>query len=215
MNEEIEDDPFADDEDVLAYRKEQAEYDEMLNECSVIFCKEFNLAETEEGPEISSFEIPKSLEKINTIYFFGSSDRDNTLTILLAEFQWFHNSPKFRSEDSDHCLFGYINLNKEFPQTFIYKETVKERIVNWFVKGDIDFKEHKKFSRNFHVVTKDKEKLTFLIGNKPLDILLPFPDMQIEISGTKCMFRVSQNTISIEETNQFVLLTKAMLKIFS
>ena len=85
-------------------------------------------------------------------------------------------------------------------------------MVDLFVKGDLDFKYQKKFSKKFHLVTKDKEKLVLLLENKPLDDLIQFPEMEVEICKKQCLFRLSENTMNMEEAKQFIGLTHCLLK---
>jgi len=206
-------DDFADDKDIQESRRLQAEYNKLIADCETMVCEEFNLQESEIEPDLSAFEIPKSIGTIDGEFLYYSPDNSSPFRAYLIAYQWSHHSSRNSASGNAHCWLGSIQLTKEFPLTFIYKETVKEKIVNWFVKGDVDFKEHKKFSGKFHVVTKDKEKLTWLLNNKPLDELTDFPEMEIEISGTECMFRVSKETIDIEPTKQFIQLAKKLIKI--
>jgi hypothetical protein len=103
-------------------------------------------------------------------------------------------------------LFGLFTLQKEFPLTYIFRETMKERIADFFVKADVDFKEQKKFSKAFHVVTKDREKLKLLFMGRQLDELAEFPEMEVEIKGKQCLFRASMGSIDEEEAEKFIKL---------
>jgi hypothetical protein len=108
-----------------------------------------------------------------------------------------------------------LRLSKEYPVTCIFKETLREKITDWFVKQDVDFVDQKKFSRKFHVVSGDKKKLGFLLFNKPLDELAAFPEMEAEINGNNCLFKISGNPVSPGETKQFIELAKKLYKILS
>lgn len=83
------------------------------------------------------------------------------------------------------------------------------------MKQDVDFKEQKKFSRKFHVVSQDKEKLQILFLNKPLDELAAFPEMEVEINGNNCLFKVSGNPMSVDGTRKFIELAKKLYKILN
>ncbi|HMK27479.1 MAG TPA: hypothetical protein VK483_15710 [Chitinophagaceae bacterium] len=215
--EEIQDvkDIFGDDEEIREGKKEAEEYFEMIKTCTEIINQEFSLKVAEQKPEIGSFEIIKTIRDIYDISFYSSADNSQQLTVLLVEYDPAHPKISISGDGEKHCLLGLIQTRKEFPLTYIYKETLKDRMVDWFVKGDVDFKNQKKFSNMFHVVTKDKEKLISLFDNKPLDDLARFPDLEIEISKTQCLFRLSENTIDLEESKQFILLTKSLIKIFN
>jgi hypothetical protein len=87
--------------------------------------------------------------------------------------------------------------------------------VNWLIKGDVDFKDYPLFSKKFHVVTKDKDRLNYLLYNKPLDELTEFPDMELEINGNQCFFRCSKQPMDQEITKEFVALGKLLLRVFN
>jgi len=82
----------------------------------------------------------------------------------------------------EECMLGLLSLNKEYPFTCIFRETLKEKINDWFVKQDVDFEEFKKFSDQFHMVSGDPSEIRSFLWNKPLDELTAFPEMEAEIN---------------------------------
>ena len=207
---------FDDDEEVQELRKMDDAYYAMVEKCSNILKQEFSLEETEQGPDIFSFEIFKPVANlVNDIIFYKSDSKSLSLIVALVTYHCPNRDKSESGTGEDDCLYGHITFNKEFPVTFIYKEKFRDRLVDWFVKGDVDFKGHTQFSRSFHLVTKDRDKLNFLLENKPLDKLTSYPDLEIEISGYSCFFRESNDTISTLQTTRFAQLTKLMFQIFS
>ncbi len=206
-------DDFANDPEVQEWRKMQAEYDKLIKDCTDILIQALSLVEIEETSDIESYELLRSV-KIVDYHSFKSTNEQLPVEILVSEYYWEHRTPKNVGSGHDHCLFGIITLSREHPLTYVYRETIKEKIVNWFVKGDVDFGDQKNFSNQFHVVTKDKDKLQLLWGNKPLDELIAFPAMELEINNNKCLYRSFKAPINEELTREFAELTKMLCRIF-
>lgn len=183
----------------------------MFDECVQIACSELSL-ESGEHEDISSFEIFRGIGKVLSIHSYQSM-QNGLLQASFIEYQWVHKGSRNSSSGTDHCLAGLLELRKTYPLTYIYKETFRDKLVDWFVKGDIDFKDQKQFSRSFHVVSKDREKLSQLLLGKQLDSFLDFPDMLVEINGNRCMFRTSDQPLSEEGTRQFTNLARTLRKV--
>lgn len=206
-------DDFAGDKEIQRMRRMEADYAKLLDDCVRITSEGLSL-EPANHEDIGAFEIFKSIPSPLFIDAYAST-RDGLLQASFIEYQWVHQSGKDgKSTGINHCLVGLLELRKSYPLTYIYKETFRDRLVDWFVKGDIDFKDQKKFSNHFHVVSKDRERLSQLLWSKPLDDFLAFPDMLIEVNGNRCVFRVSQEPLSEEEARQFVGLAGTIRNIF-
>lgn len=206
-------DDFAADKEIQRLRRIEADEAAFLDDCVRIVSEGLSL-EPADHEDITAFELFRSIPSPLSIDSYAAA-HNGLLQASLIEYQWVHQGGKGgRSTGTDHCLVGLQELNKSYPLTYIYKETFRDRLVDWFVKGDVDFKHQKKFSRSFHVVSKDKEKLSQLLWNKRLDDFLAFPNMLIEINGNRCVFRVSPEAVSEEEARQFVELAETIRKIF-
>ena len=94
------------------------------------------------------------------------------------------------------------------------KEGLKEKIIDFFLRYDLDFEYSPKFSSKFQLVTEDRARLQSLLAYKDLDILTAFPDMELELLNNTVLFRHSKKAISLEEVSLFCDLTKALLTIF-
>lgn len=207
-------DDFADDKDVQRARILRAEEEEFINDSIKTITEGLSLEPSEEKDDLGSFEIYRSIGKSpQVIDHFSSAAID--MQVFFVEYQWSRMGKYQRSTGFENCFIGLITLRKEYPLTYIYKEALRDKIVDWFVRGDVDFKECKAFSSKFHVVTKDKEKLSLLLLNKPLDEFIPFPDMLLELNGNRCMFRVSTMPLCDDEAAQFVELARTIRRILS
>jgi hypothetical protein len=209
----MEADDFANDKEIQRLRRIQKEHDEMISECVGLVSGEF-LLEPCSARELESFLMFKGLDSAGIVDSFRSTG-NFTLDIYLVQYRWTLHAGKIHNSGVEECFLGLLTLNKEYPATYIFKETLKEKITDWFVKQDVDFKTQKKFSRKFQVITQDKEKLKILLLSKSLDELAAFPQMEVEINGNDCLFRVSGNPITQDETRKFIELAKKLSKILS
>jgi hypothetical protein len=212
MNDETDD--FANDKEIQRLRKIQREQDELIEECVGIVSKEL-LLEEKECTDIASFTLFKSLGPSGIHNEFRSTLDHLDMEVYLVWYQWRLHSGKINNSGTDECFLGLLSLKKEYPLTCIFRESMRTIITDWFIKQDVDFEEQKKFSRQFHVISQDKDKLKSLLWNKPLDELADFPEMEVEISGKQCLFKVSGNPVNEQESIRFIHLAKKLAAILS
>jgi hypothetical protein len=206
-------DDFANDKEIQKARKEIKEMEQMVSQSIALICREFSMRHSF-PPPLESFLISNSLEDASVTNSYRSTKAEYPISLLSVEYCSVARMGKYSSQGHDFYFFGLIEMAKEFPLTYISRETIREKLVDLFVKGDTDFPGSKKFSSAFHVVTRDKDKLRILLLNKALDELLAFPDMEAELNGNTCMFRVSRNPVSQKEAGKFVTLARIMTKLF-
>lgn len=114
----------------------------------------------------------------------------------------------------DYYLMGSLRTKKSFPNTYVKKETISERIMNLFVPVDVDFNEAKLFSKRFNVITNDEEALRKCFNGLHLDALIDFPDMELEFRGHDLVFRNSRKALSREEAEEFRDMVKVLVRLF-
>lgn len=206
-------DDFANDKEILEHRAAIKAYEKMIDDSLSIIGQELKLT-TASHINLKGFHMFKSLSAIITSSM-KSVDQSYELRASLAEYTSSYPVPRNPNTGTDLYLFGHLVLKKNYPKTYIHKETIKEKIEDFFLKRDLDFPHSRKFSRKFQVMTEDKEGLHQLLQFKNLDPLTAFPDMEMELSGNTVLFRNSRSAISIEEATDFCKLSKALLTIFN
>lgn len=205
----FENDDFADDKDIVRRREVAAAFERMVDTCSAMLADKLSLGD-DIDENFEQFVLYKQLREPDTMYTKQSATLP--LQVSLVEI---HNVSARNGEHSrDYIVMGNLLLQREFPMTHIYQETVGARVADWFLKGDVDFKECKKFSRAFHVVSQDRERLRMLLSNKPLDELVKFPNLQLEIHGHSCVFRSSSDLVDEYHVAEFVDLAKTLQSVF-
>ena len=203
-------DDFIDDKEIQEARKEAQAYKQMIENSLSIIKNELNLQESSHK-NLKSFHMFKSL-KATLLDSFESRNFASRMIVSVAEYMSGFPTAKNSNTGYDNYLFGYMEISKEYPSTYICKESFQQKIVNLFLKNDTDFAEHRKFSGKFNVLTKDGKKLGDLFRFKDLDQLSIFPEMEIEIHGNECLFRNSRISLSPEQAIQFSDLAKMLCK---
>src|SRR5688500_12049172 len=205
-------DDFLNDKEIQKSRKEAEAYNRLINESLAVVKDELGLIKSSHT-NFKKFLMFKNLQPI-LIDSFRAQQAPLPLIMSVAEYRSAYPIPKNHNSGSDLYLFGSIGYNKQFPKSYICRETIREKMVDLFSRQEIDFKEHKKFSRCFHVISKDGKRLTDLFQFKNMDELTAFPNMELEIHEHSCLFRNSRRSISIEEASDFAELAKTLVDIF-
>lgn len=115
----------------------------------------------------------------------------------------------------DASVLAIIHLKQEYPATYLHKEHLKDRLVDLIQKTDIDFKEHKKFSSAFHLVSTDEQTIRYRLANKQLDMLADFPSLELVIKDKQCLYKLYNEGLNEKQITEIVAVTKHLLKILS
>jgi hypothetical protein len=205
-------DDFANDKQIQQSRKAAALAQKLYDNSIAIIRKELNLAEGSHK-NFKTFSMFKGLEA-TLLDSFCNEHGSRKMIVSVAEYHSSYPIPRNSNEGTDLYLFGYLELSKSFPATYIHKETVRERISDLFLKLDTDFRDQKKFSRKFRVLTKDKDGLMERLRFIELDQLAKFPNMEAEIKDHAILFRHSREAMSPDEATRFVELAKVLINLF-
>ena len=205
-------DDFVNDKEIQKARREAEAYNRLINESLAVVRDELELRESSHT-NFKKFLMFKNLQPI-LIDSFRAQRAPLPLIVSVAQYRSGYPIPKNHNSGSDLYLFGSIGYNKQFPKSYICRETIREKMVDLFSRQEIDFKEHKRFSRCFHVISQDGKRLTDLFQYKHMDELAAFPNMELEIHENSCLFRNSRCSISMEEASDFAELAKTLVGIF-
>lgn len=207
-------DDFADDPEIRKERLRKKAYDEMLQECISIIQSSLFL-ESSGHKNLKSFFVFKNLTQPFLLASFTSNSPFLPLHVSIVQYHSSYHIARGNNAGSDDYLFGVLTLKHTYPKTMIVRETLREKIADLVTKNELDFAHAKKFSRKFYVLTEDKQKLSQLLDSKPLNELTAFPNMEAEISGASCLFRLSRNSISPKHSLQFTELAKILNKVLN
>lgn len=202
------------DSDVQRIREEEKAFFQMIKESIDYVTTEFNL-QPEPVPDLKNFFLVNSLREPLVRESFISSNPLLPIQICIIQYLSEVHIGKVKKSGRESYFFAMLTLSKEFPHTLIYPETISEKIAEVFIKTEMDFNDQKKFSRKFYTLTKDKEKLFDLLNNRPLNDLVTYKNMEVEINKNLCLLRCSRKPISKTEAIAFCELAKVINRIFN
>ena len=97
------------------------------------------------------------------------------------------------SKDSSDYFVGYIKHNNKIGHTLFKPETFEDKINELFNPVEIDFKQYKKFSRRYYVLSDNETKLRNWIGDEFVELLESLKGFSIEFYKDTCLFRFSKS----------------------
>ena len=204
-------DELFNDKDIQQVSNRDLEYDEDIEACLNLLEKKFAI-QNAPCPAIESFLLYKQFESVAVVGVYKSSAGEMDVAFYQLQYSW-ASGAKYVRRHYDQCFLALLTLGRSYPRTCITKETLQTRINDWFTKQDVDFIEQKKFSKMFHVATRDKQKLTSMLYDQSLDELTDFPEMEAEIWDNYCLFKESSNPASEYRTEQLIALTKTLHRV--
>lgn len=206
-------DDFANDKQIQKLRAEAKAYEMMVDESLSIIEERFDITESSHR-NLKKYDMIKGL--LATINYSTSSKIENrSLHVSLVTYSSSFSTARSSNCGTDQYLVGFLECRNDYPRSYIYKESIKEKLVDLVLKRDIDFQNSKRFSRNFEVLTEDRKRLHDLLHLSDLNGLADFPDMEVELYGYGLVFRNSRKPISIKEATSFAKLIPILSKAFA
>jgi hypothetical protein len=202
------------DNEMRRIKEEEKAFFQMRKESIDFVTTELNL-QSEPVPDLKEFFLVNTLREPLVKESFCSLNPLLPIQMCIIQYLSEVQIGKVRKSGRESYFFALLTLKKEYPHTLIYPETVSEKIAEIFIKSELDFKDQKKFSRKFYTLTKDKEKLFDLLYNKPLNDLIIYKNMEVEINKNLCLLRHSRKPISKTEAISFCELAKKINRIFN
>ncbi|MBN8652239.1 MAG: hypothetical protein J0L67_12465 [Cytophagales bacterium] len=86
-----------------------------------------------------------------------------------------------------------FNLQQDVGKAFIRTETVTDKLVDLFIRVDIDFKEYPNFSKNYLVVGEKPDEIQKYLPRGLIESLEKIEGMIIEINGNMGLVRSEKN----------------------
>jgi len=107
------------------------------------------------------------------------------------------NTGQMASETSKY-FFGYLEINKDYGNTLIRPETLKDKVLELLNPIEIDIKEYKKFSRKYYMTSDNKDLLLRTIDENLVKYFETINNLTIEFSHDKCLFRLPKS-VNVKE----------------
>jgi hypothetical protein len=86
-----------------------------------------------------------------------------------------------------------FNIPHDIGKVLIRKEAVADKLVDIFIKVDIDFEEYPDFSKNYYVVGENPDLVKQFFPKKLIESLDGREDVTIEIHGNRGLLRTGKN----------------------
>ena len=206
-------DDFANDKQMQKLRAEAKAYQMMIDDSLTILEERFHMTESSHK-NLKGYEMIKGLAA-TVNYSMSSKIENRSLYVSLVTYFLSFPVPRISNSGTDQYLVGFLESRRDYPRTYIYKESLKEKLVDLVLKRDIDFRYSKRFSRNFEVLTEDRKRLHDLLHLTDLNELADFPEMELELYSYGLVFRNSRKPISLKEATRFTELITVLAKTFT
>lgn len=206
-------DDFANDKDIQKIRKEQEAFDQMMKDSIQIVADAFT-AKRSSHKNLKHFLLHKSVSIPFVSDSYLGSWKNRAIYFCVFEYESSVHAGKLHNTGSNYYFAAMIELDKTYPHTLAQPETLAIKLENLVTKLDVDFKHAKKFSRKFHVITKDAHALENLFITRELDRLAQHAGAEFELLDRQCYFRANRKPVSIAEAEKFVALAKIFVEVF-
>jgi hypothetical protein len=203
---------FGNDKNIQEKRKQEAEYNKMMHESVGFINTAFN-AKSSSHKNLKEFFLHKALSYYPFIKD-SYEGRWKGREFYFCVFEYVAgNTGRLYYSGLEYYLVGLIELKKNYPHTIGQPETIALKLEDLFTRVDVDFDHAGKFSRRFHVITKDERALQANLFNKDLDRIAAYPSAEFELNEKQCYFRLSRRSVSMKEATDFVELAKIFMEV--
>jgi len=130
-------------------------------------------------------------KKINLL-FVSINSIDNDFDISIPDYikgnlanYYFHNIQ----------LWAVLTSNNNYEHTLLKSESLKDKIIDFFIKQDIDYHDDKEFSKNFYIMSNNSETAKNYFYKEMRKAILKFKDSKIiiELKGDKIYVGTENN----------------------
>jgi hypothetical protein len=92
-------------------------------------------------------------------------------------------------------LWAVLTTNNNYEHTILRCESIKNKIIDFFIKQDIDYIDDKEFSKNFYIMSNDSETAKNYFSKEMRKAILKFKDSKIiiELKGDKIYVGTENN----------------------
>ncbi len=143
------------------------------------------------------------------INIFHLNPEKESIKIVNAVISFNVTGERGRKEElSDVQSFGFTELDTDFGHVLMTPETSADRLVDFFVRQDIDFRDNKEFSDNFHLTGTNKELVRSKFNMSIQSQVLKTPEIQLEIKGKTLLVKLT-DSMSVKDS---LAMAKALQK---
>ena len=124
-------------------------------------------------------------KKINLLLVSTNSIDNDVPEIIIGNLANFHNIQ----------LWAVLTTNNNYEHTLLRCESIKNKIIDFFIKQDIEYKDDKEFSKNFYIMSNDLEIAKNYFSEEMRKAILKFKGSKIiiELKGDKIYVGTENN----------------------
>ena len=124
-------------------------------------------------------------KKINLLFVSTNSIDNDVPEIIIGNLANFHNIQ----------LWAVLTTNNNYEHTLLRCESIKNKIIDFFIKQDIEYKDDKEFSKNFYIMSNDLEIAENYFSEEMRKAILKFKGSKIiiELKGDKIYVGTENN----------------------
>jgi hypothetical protein len=154
---------------------------------------------------LTDFNLLKGYGLISIIGAIRVMNNDKGMDLIIVSVDSSHQKNQLktvaiRENPLEFEILGLVDLKKDYGNVFISPESLIDKVSEFFDPVEIDFKEDKKFSSLYYVLSEDEKKARAHMSAGLLKAIRTFDDLHIEIRGQKMLVR-QQHGITIKHAN--------------
>jgi hypothetical protein len=165
---------------------------------------------------LTDFNLLKGYGLVSTAGVIKVTDNDKVMDLIIVSIDPSQGKNQLktialRENSLEFEMMGIVDLKKDYGNVFISPESLIDKVSEFFDPVEIDFKEDKKFSSLYYVLSEDEKKARAQMSGGLLKSIRSFKDLHIEIRGRKMLIR-QQSGITIKHTNTICDFAMSVLK---
>jgi hypothetical protein len=124
-------------------------------------------------------------KKINLLFVSTNSIDNDVPEYIIGNLANFNNIQ----------LWAVLTTNNNYEHTLLRCESIKNKIIDFFIKQDVDYIDDKEFSKNFYIMSNDSETAKNYFSEEMRKAILKFKDSKIiiELKGDKIYVGTENN----------------------
>lgn len=152
-----------------------------------------------------------SIPNLNELFLYNSKNSPRILSawkisneysffkLCMVEYKSLLENEGYQEFIYHPYLYGIIQARQDFGHIIIRPKKIIDKIIGIFIKPEIDFLNHKKFSKKFSVFAKDRTMTMEILSKDYLDFFTLYSKLEIEFYNDLCVFRL-EKAIDMRET---------------
>lgn len=154
---------------------------------------------------LKEFEIFRHFEKTLWNLIHISTEAGPFYLFVLKVNLGYHQTGRIGGHEYE--VFGFVKLRRSYAHILVRPETLKDKILDFFVHAEIDASSHQQFSDNFYVLSNEPEAAKDFLTHDIMTLFCNAGDLWAEVKGNMMVMGFRKN-ISMEIGSEIAALAK-------